>query len=390
MIVKTQPSHVSAKPPPGPARNEASQDSDKFLEQMDHELTGWGDLPERLERALHQDELLLYAQPIEIAARARHVSDCRDARTPARGRGCDAAAGCFPAGLRALRNDARARPLGDPSSDCGARARLARAEFSINISAQTLGDAGFSHALAKDLERAGVSPDSLVFEIDENDLLARPDAAARFSAAVKAIGCRLLFDGFGRRSVSFEPLKTLRVDYVKVDGVIIRKLASSDVARSKLNAISRVGEVIGVGVIGECVEDDNVIALLKTAGVGYAQGSASPCRRRSRDSPPPRVDEIVLRAQAKWPGVPDVYGWLSLDRRGRWLLRNPVREIYEPIGNAALRQFIARNYARDARGRWFFQNGPQRVFVRLAYTPLVARAEGETFTDQCGRHLRGR
>jgi len=54
--------------------------------------------------------------------------------------------------------------------------------------------------------------------------------------------------------------------------VIIRKLASSDVARSKLNAISRVGEVIGVGVIGECVEDDNVIALLKTAGVAYAQG----------------------------------------------------------------------------------------------------------------------
>jgi DUF2946 family protein len=99
------------------------------------------------------------------------------------------------------------------------------------------------------------------------------------------------------------------------------------------------------------------------------------------------VDEIVLRAQAKWPGVPDVYGWLSLDRRGRWLLRNPAREIYEPIGNAALRQFIARNYSCDERGRWFFQNGPQRVFVRLAYTPLVVRAHGGTLLDQCGRIL---
>jgi DUF2946 family protein len=99
------------------------------------------------------------------------------------------------------------------------------------------------------------------------------------------------------------------------------------------------------------------------------------------------VDEIVLRAQAKWPGVPDVYGWLSLDRRGRWLLRNPARGIYEPIGNAALRQFIARNYSCDERGRWFFQNGPQRVFVRLAYTPLVVRADGETLLDQCGRIL---
>ena len=99
------------------------------------------------------------------------------------------------------------------------------------------------------------------------------------------------------------------------------------------------------------------------------------------------MDEIVLRAQAKWPGVPDVYGWLSLDRRGRWLLRNPAHASYEPIGNAALRQFIARNYACDARGCWFFQNGPQRVFARLAYTPLVVRAHGETFLDQCGRRF---
>ena len=97
------------------------------------------------------------------------------------------------------------------------------------------------------------------------------------------------------------------------------------------------------------------------------------------------MDEIVLRAQAKWPGVPDVYGWLSLDRRGRWLLRDAARGTHEPIGNLALRQFIARNYSCDARGCWFFQNGPQRVFVRLAYTPLVVRAHGVAFLDQCER-----
>jgi hypothetical protein len=95
------------------------------------------------------------------------------------------------------------------------------------------------------------------------------------------------------------------------------------------------------------------------------------------------VDEIVLRAQAKWPDVPDVYGWLALDRRGQWLLRNPAGKSFEPIANAALRGFIARNYSCDARGRWFFQNGPQRVFVRLAYTPLVVRTRDATFVDQC-------
>jgi hypothetical protein len=91
------------------------------------------------------------------------------------------------------------------------------------------------------------------------------------------------------------------------------------------------------------------------------------------------MDESVVRSMAKWPDVPDVYGWLALDRRGNWLLRG------ERIGNQALREFIGRNYQPDARGRWYFQNGPQRVFVKLAYTPLVLHFEGETLFDHCGR-----
>jgi hypothetical protein len=91
------------------------------------------------------------------------------------------------------------------------------------------------------------------------------------------------------------------------------------------------------------------------------------------------MDEIVLRSMAKWPDVPDVYGWLSLDRRGNWLIKN------EKIGNRALREFISRNYQADARGCWYFQNGPQRVFVKLAYTPLVARLENGSLLDHCGR-----
>ena len=91
------------------------------------------------------------------------------------------------------------------------------------------------------------------------------------------------------------------------------------------------------------------------------------------------MDEIVARSLAKWPNVPAVYGWLSLDRRGNWLIKG------QKISNAALREFIARNYEADEKGRWYFQNGPQRVFVSLAYTPLVARYEGEGLVDHCGR-----
>jgi Protein of unknown function (DUF2946) len=91
------------------------------------------------------------------------------------------------------------------------------------------------------------------------------------------------------------------------------------------------------------------------------------------------MDEMVLRSMAKWPDVPDVYGWLSLDRRGNWLIKG------ERIGNLALREFIGRNYQADARGCWYFQNGPQRVFVALAYTPLVLHFESEALFDHCGR-----
>ena len=79
------------------------------------------------------------------------------------------------------------------------------------------------------------------------------------------------------------------------------------------------------------------------------------------------MDEIVVRGMAKWPNVPAVYGWLSLDRRGQWLIKG------ERISNSLVTEFIGRNYARDERGCWFFQNGPQRVFVALDYAPFVYR-----------------
>jgi len=86
------------------------------------------------------------------------------------------------------------------------------------------------------------------------------------------------------------------------------------------------------------------------------------------------MDEIVIRGMLKWPNVPAVYGWLSLDRRGGWRIKN-VSGRFERIANPAVNEFIGRNYAADAEGRWYFQNGPQRVFVALDYTPWVYRLD---------------
>ena len=96
------------------------------------------------------------------------------------------------------------------------------------------------------------------------------------------------------------------------------------------------------------------------------------------------LQPAVLRAQARWPDVPDAYGWLRLDRRGQWRLKNPANGVFERVGNAALREYVSHNYSADAVGRWFFQNGPQRVFVGLAYTPFVVRLENSVLIDQCG------
>jgi EAL domain-containing protein (putative c-di-GMP-specific phosphodiesterase class I) len=144
--------------------------------------------------------------------------------------------------------------------------------FSINVSGQTLEDEDFPRFLAGELLAIRVPPQALTFEIDEHDTLHRLEAAARFAQAVKKSGCKVLIDSFGHRSVSFIALKTLRADFVKVDGSIVRALSRSEVARQKMKAVVRVGETIGVEVIAECVEDADTLAQLRGLRVGYAQG----------------------------------------------------------------------------------------------------------------------
>ena len=91
------------------------------------------------------------------------------------------------------------------------------------------------------------------------------------------------------------------------------------------------------------------------------------------------MDDIVKQALAKWPNVPDCYGWLGLDARGRWFMRDDAAQAAGDfpqsrgswLRHEKLIDFIGRNYESDDEGRWFFQNGPQRVYVELECTPWV-------------------
>lgn len=97
------------------------------------------------------------------------------------------------------------------------------------------------------------------------------------------------------------------------------------------------------------------------------------------------MDDIVKQALAKWPNVPDCWGWLGLDMRGNWWLRDAATQAQgtfpQSKGSLLEREkllaFIGRNYEANAQGHWFFQNGPQRVYVELESCPMVWRVHAD-------------
>jgi hypothetical protein len=104
------------------------------------------------------------------------------------------------------------------------------------------------------------------------------------------------------------------------------------------------------------------------------------------------MDDIVKQAMAKWPNVPHCYGWLALDARGVWRMRDEAAQHAgapgDKLTNAALVGFINRNYQIDERGCWYFQNGPQRVYVNLEATPFIARTDpGQGFILHTGQAM---
>ena len=106
------------------------------------------------------------------------------------------------------------------------------------------------------------------------------------------------------------------------------------------------------------------------------------------------MDDIVKQAMAKWPNVPHCYGWLALDARGGWRMRDEAAQRANAPGdrltNPALVGFINRNYLHDERGNWYFQNGPQRVYVNLEATPFIARTDPQQgLVLQTGQALGG-
>jgi EAL domain-containing protein (putative c-di-GMP-specific phosphodiesterase class I) len=250
----------------------SAKDPDLQLQQMDDALAGMDHPAQRLRQALDQDELALFCQPIaalqgavrfpmaEVLIRMREEEQ---ALLP-------------PGEFLPVFEHYRLMPDLDRWVVRKVAQHIARGtripRYDINLSTQTIEDPAFPQAVAQALSTANVPGKALLFEISEGDTLGKLEAAVRFAEAVRALGCGVAVSGFGRRSASFMALKALRPDYVKIDGVIVRKLLTAPAAEAKLQAILRVSEVMGFQCIAEMVEEQDILVRLKALGVGYAQG----------------------------------------------------------------------------------------------------------------------
>ncbi len=145
--------------------------------------------------------------------------------------------------------------------------------FALNLSGQSLGDEGFLEFIQQQLSEPGISGDCVCFEITETAAISNLTSARRFIGALKAIGCRFSLDDFGSGLSSFAYLKSLPVDYLKIDGAFVRDVVTDPVDLAMVRSINDMGHALGKRTVAEFVEGAAILRTLKDeVGVDYGQG----------------------------------------------------------------------------------------------------------------------
>jgi len=142
----------------------------------------------------------------------------------------------------------------------------------INLSGASLGDGSFLQHVTTQLRRPSVDPSRICFEITETAAIANLETAMEFVAAVRGLGCRFALDDFGTGLSSFEYLKKLHVDFVKIDGEFVKDILDDQADRAIVRAIADVGASMGKEIIAEWVENEEILAVLSELDIGYTQG----------------------------------------------------------------------------------------------------------------------
>ncbi|MBV8783030.1 MAG: EAL domain-containing protein [Gammaproteobacteria bacterium] len=156
----------------------------------------------------------------------------------------------------------------------GAIAVPAERSVAINISGQTLGDLQFLEFVVECFDRTGAQPGQVCFEIAESAVIANLDHARRFVGVLHGMGCQFALDDFGSGVGSFSNLKTLPLDYLKIDGSFMRNLARDTVNQAMVTAMIKLARTLNFKVIAEQVEDTAALETVRKMGVDYLQGYA--------------------------------------------------------------------------------------------------------------------
>ncbi|MEH6503302.1 MAG: EAL domain-containing protein [Cycloclasticus sp.] len=146
--------------------------------------------------------------------------------------------------------------------------------LSINLSGQSLCEDGFAEFIINTVKRYKIKPERVCFEVTETAAIINLSYALKFMAKLKSIGCEFSLDDFGSGMSSFSYLKSLPVDYLKIDGHFVKTMLQDPVDKAMVESIHRIGHVMGLQTIAEFVEDVEMIEVLRTLGVDYVQGYA--------------------------------------------------------------------------------------------------------------------
>jgi len=157
----------------------------------------------------------------------------------------------------------------------------------VNLSGTTINQDDFISFIKNQLRESGVPARSICFEVTETAAIGNLSRAREFIREMKAVGCLFALDDFGTGLSSFAYLKTLPVDYLKIDGEFVKGIATNRIDRAMVRSINEIGHVMGMETIAEFVENDAILGVLADIGIDYAQGYgiAKPCPFEQEDSP---------------------------------------------------------------------------------------------------------
>jgi diguanylate cyclase (GGDEF)-like protein/PAS domain S-box-containing protein len=142
----------------------------------------------------------------------------------------------------------------------------------INLSGQTLGDSEFLEFVVDCFDHTGANPSDICFEVTESAVVANLDHARRFIGVLHGMGCEFALDNFGSGLSSFSTLKTLPMDYLKIDGSFIANLAVDTVNQAMVGAMIELSRTLNFRVVAEHVEDQQSLDTVREMGIDFAQG----------------------------------------------------------------------------------------------------------------------